>query len=71
MKKQPFLEELDICHCSDLRTDFFKYIGKCCPLLKSMKFSPCIEAAGDNKCDDVAFVIAELMYKLRHLTIHQ
>ncbi|XP_058761254.1 putative F-box/LRR-repeat protein 23 [Vicia villosa] len=69
VKKQPFLEELDICHCSDLRTDFFKYIGKCCPLLKSMRFSPCIEAAGDYKCDDVAFVIAESMYKLRHLTI--
>jgi hypothetical protein len=64
VKKQPSLEELDIAYCGDsIKTEFFEYIGQCCPLLKSLKFSPCFEEK--NKCDD----IAKNMSKLRHLTI--
>ncbi|XP_058768659.1 putative F-box/LRR-repeat protein 23 [Vicia villosa] len=68
-KRQPFLEELDICHCSFLSKDLFEHIGRCCPLLKSLKYSPPNEVAGDNKCDDVAFAIANTMSNLRHLTV--
>ncbi|GAU41420.1 hypothetical protein TSUD_245050 [Trifolium subterraneum] len=67
VKKQPFLEELDIADCGFIGTEFFEYIGQCCPLLKSLKFRPSFEER--DKCDDIAFVIARTMSKLHHLTI--
>jgi F-box/leucine-rich repeat protein 2/20 len=67
VKKQPFLEELEIAYCGFVGIEFFEYIGQCCPLLKSLKFSPCFEE--DNKCDDIAFAIAKTMSMLRHLAI--
>lgn len=67
MKKQPFLEEIDIAHCFDIGTGFFEYIGQCCPALKVLKLSFCIKRG--NKCDDVAFAIAKTMPELRHLKI--
>lgn len=68
-KRLPFLEELNICHCSHLSKYLFEYIGRCRPLLKSLKYSPRIEVVVDNECDDVAFAIANTMSKLRHFTI--
>ncbi|XP_045831083.1 F-box protein SKIP19-like [Trifolium pratense] len=67
VKKQPFLEELEIAYCDFTGTEFFEYIGRCCPLLKSLKFSRCFEES--DKCDDIAFAIAKTMSTLRHLTI--
>ncbi|XP_058768657.1 F-box protein SKIP19-like [Vicia villosa] len=67
VKKQPFLEELDIYHCYDLGRSFFEYIGQCCPHMKSLKFFPCEK--GDDKCDNVAFAIGKTMTELCHLMI--
>jgi F-box/leucine-rich repeat protein 2/20 len=67
VKKQPFLEELDIIDCGFIGTEFFEYIGQCCLLLKSLKFITDIKE--DNKCDDIAFAIAKTMPRLRHLAI--
>ncbi|CAL5189553.1 unnamed protein product [Lathyrus oleraceus] len=68
VKKQPLLEELVIHHCYDLGRFFFEYIGVCCPLIKSLKFFPCL-IKECNKCDNIAFVIGRTMSELRHLTI--
>ncbi|GAU41418.1 hypothetical protein TSUD_245030 [Trifolium subterraneum] len=64
VKKQPFLEELDIADCGFIG---IQHIGQCCPLLKSLKFSPCCEES--DKSDDIAFAIAKTMPTLSHLTI--
>lgn len=67
MKQQPFLEELDIYHCFYIETRFFHYIGKCCPLSKSLKFIPSLEQ--EDKNDNVAFATAKTMLGLRQLMI--
>jgi F-box/leucine-rich repeat protein 2/20 len=68
VKKQPFLEELDITDCCFIGTDFFEYVGTCCPLFKSLKFWDG-GSQQDNKSDDIAFAIAKTMPRLRHLAI--
>ena len=67
VNKMPFLEELDISHCVHIQVGFFDYIGQTCPLLKSLKFTPCFEA--EDKDDNAAFAIAKTMRELRHLSI--
>jgi len=62
----PLLEELDISHCGFIESGFFDYISQSCPLLKSLKFSPCFKAK--DKDDNDAFAIAKTMRELRHLT---
>jgi len=67
VKKQSFLEELDIYHCFYIEMRFFHCIGKCCPLLKSLKFIPSFEQ--EDKDDNVVFAIAKTMPGLCQLMI--
>ncbi|CAL5189555.1 unnamed protein product [Lathyrus oleraceus] len=69
VNKQPFLEELEFWHCFELREDSFGHIGGSCQFLKSLKFSPCVEAVSHNNCDDAAVTLGKTMSNLRHLTI--
>lgn len=67
LKKLPLLEELDISD-SNITLKSLEVIGKCCPLLKSLKFRKLFR--GEKECDDEAFAIAKTMPKLRHLEIN-
>ncbi|CAJ2640785.1 unnamed protein product [Trifolium pratense] len=64
--KFPLLEELDISF-SNLSEDSLEVIGRCCPHLKSLKFSRMFYTY--IKGDDDAFAIAKTMPKLRHLSM--
>lgn len=66
--KFPLLEELHISFCDNISKDSLEVIGRCCPLLKSLKFLKM--HCGGLKCDKEAFAIAKTMPKLRHLDIY-
>jgi len=70
VKNFPHLEEIDISGGLYLNAVTIETIGRCCPLLKSLKYRRSYEIymPGDS-CDDDAFAIAETMPGLRHLKI--
>ncbi|KAK7247352.1 hypothetical protein RIF29_42233 [Crotalaria pallida] len=66
-KKLPCLEELDIT-LGQLSKNSLEAIGRCCPLLKSLKFN--MQSYTDYEGDDgEAFAIAKTMPNLRHLQL--
>ncbi|KAE9602871.1 hypothetical protein Lal_00049903 [Lupinus albus] len=67
-KKLPLLEELDIT-ISNLSKDALEAIGRCCPLLKSLKFNMQAYKYQHIECDEEAFAIAKTMPELRHLQL--
>ncbi|KAJ1387089.1 Leucine-rich repeat [Sesbania bispinosa] len=68
-KKLPLLEELDISFCF-LCKDSLEVIGRCCPLLKVLKFNQkrVLTPSGNGRDDD-AVAIAKTMPQLRQLYI--
>jgi F-box/leucine-rich repeat protein 2/20 len=64
--KFPLLEELDISF-SNLSENSLEVIGRCCPLLKSLKFSRTFYTYIEG--DEDAFAIAKTMPELRHLSM--
>ncbi|XP_057431826.1 putative F-box/LRR-repeat protein 23 [Lotus japonicus] len=72
VKRLPLLEELDISFTIQPKY-FLEAIGRCCPLLKSLKMNTSLVVIPRyvhvNCSDDKAFVIAETMPELRHLQI--
>ncbi|XP_057445054.1 putative F-box/LRR-repeat protein 23 [Lotus japonicus] len=68
VKKFPLLEELDISLSYEKITKAsLEAIGRCCPLLKVLKFNKNYGAGA--KDDDEAFTIAKTMSQLYHLEI--
>jgi len=66
--KLPLLEELAISHCS-LSKGALKAVGRCCPLLKSLKFNHKGYRTPHIECDEEALAIAENMPGLHRLQI--
>ncbi|KAB1222723.1 F-box protein SKIP19 [Morella rubra] len=66
--KLPLLEELDISYCS-LSKESLEAVGRCCPLLKSLKFNNHGYRRPRIECDEDALAIAESMPELRHLQL--
>lgn len=67
IEKLPLLEDLEI-SSGNLSKDSIEVIGRCCPLLKSLKYSRAFRSY--VKCDDdEAFAIAKTMPGLCHLNI--
>ncbi|WVY93976.1 hypothetical protein V8G54_033064 [Vigna mungo] len=67
-KKLPQLEELDI-SISNLTKDSLEVIGRCCPLLKSLKFNMESYGRAHIEGNEEAFAIAETMPGLHHLQL--
>ncbi|BAT87323.1 F-box protein [Vigna angularis] len=67
-KKLPQLEELDI-SISNLTKDSLEVIGRCCPLLKSLKFNMESYGRAHIECNEEAFAIAGTMPGLHHLQL--
>jgi F-box/leucine-rich repeat protein 2/20 len=68
----PLLEELDISYNKKLSKDSIDVVGRCCPLLKSLKYAKCYYHYDDDEYidrNDEAFAIAETMPGLHHLSI--
>ena len=66
--KLPLLEQLEIFLCCfDSRT--LGTVGRCCPLLKSLKLNQQFCTGKGMECDREALAIAKTMPKLRHLQI--
>lgn len=65
-KKLPLLEELHDIPFGKLTQDSLKAIGRCCPHLKTLKFSM---SQYDMFLDGDVFAIVETMPKLRYLQI--
>ena len=66
----PLLEELDITLCP-LSKESLEAVGRCCPLLKSIKWNQQWYAAyglSQIKCNEEAFAIAKNMPELCHLS---
>lgn len=69
VSKLPLLEHLEIFLCSfDVET--LKTVGRCCPLLKSLKLNKPFYRGLWMGRDGEAFAIAETMPKLHHLQIY-
>jgi len=66
--KLSLLEELAISHCS-LSKEALKAVGRCCPLLKSLKFNNEGYRTPHIECDEEALAIAKNMPGLRHLQL--
>jgi hypothetical protein len=66
--KLPLLEELAISHCS-LSKEALKAVGRCCPLLKSLKFNSEVYRIPHIECDEEALAIAKNMPGLRRLQL--
>ncbi|KAL9321011.1 hypothetical protein ACSQ67_012850 [Phaseolus vulgaris] len=67
-KKLSQLEELDM-STSNFTKDSLEAIGRCCPLLKSLKFNMQCYGRSYVECDEEAFAIAKTMPGLRHLQL--
>ncbi|OIV89186.1 hypothetical protein TanjilG_25392 [Lupinus angustifolius] len=67
-EKLPLLEELDIT-IGNLSKDALEAIGRCCPLLKSLKFNMQAYKDPHIECDEEAVAIAKTMPELRHLQL--
>ncbi|KAB1222725.1 F-box protein SKIP19 [Morella rubra] len=67
-EKLPLLEELDISYCS-LSKEPLEVVGRCCPLLKSLKYNNQGYRRPRIECDEDALAIAESMPELRHLQL--
>lgn len=65
VKKLPLLEELDISF-TNLSEDALEAIGRCCPLLKTLKYNTPVDT---YVYDQEAFAIAKTMPELRYLEI--
>ncbi|KAG2684675.1 hypothetical protein I3760_10G085900 [Carya illinoinensis] len=66
--KLPLLEDLAISYCP-LSEELLEAVGRCCPLLKSLKFNNLGYRSPPIECDDEAIAIAENMTELRHLQL--
>ncbi|XP_022762654.1 F-box protein SKIP19-like [Durio zibethinus] len=66
--KLPFLEELEISHCS-ISKDALETVGRCCPLLKSFKFNIQGCRRFRVESDDDALAIAQTMPNLHNLQL--
>ncbi|WJX38219.1 hypothetical protein P8452_25907 [Trifolium repens] len=75
VRRLPLIEELDISYNEQLSKDSIDVVGRCCPLLKSLKYGKIVDPYYidyDDEyidCNDEAFAIAETMPGLHHLTI--
>lgn len=67
VQKLPFLKELDISNNNQLSKESIEIVGRCCPLLKSLKYGRLAE--GSDRINDEAFAIAKTMPRLQHLKI--
>ncbi|XP_058783580.1 putative F-box/LRR-repeat protein 23 [Vicia villosa] len=67
-EKLPYLESLDISFNIRLSKKSFEVVGRCCPLLKTLKCSMTKTILSDVDYDD-SFAIAKTMPGLRHLKI--
>ncbi|KAB1222722.1 F-box protein SKIP19 [Morella rubra] len=67
-EKLPLLEELDFSYCS-LSKESLEAVGRCCPLLKSLKFNNQGYRRPRMECDEDALAIAGSMPELRHLQL--
>ncbi|XVF00507.1 hypothetical protein REPUB_Repub04eG0007100 [Reevesia pubescens] len=64
----PFLEELEISYCS-ISKEALENNGRCCPLLKSLKFNMQGCRRFHLESDDEALAIAQTLPELRHLQL--
>ncbi|XP_041023868.1 F-box protein SKIP19-like [Juglans microcarpa x Juglans regia] len=69
--KLPLLEELNISYCSywSLTKEPLEVVGRCCPLLKSLKLNSKGHRRPYIECDEEALAIAENMPELRQLQL--
>jgi F-box/leucine-rich repeat protein 2/20 len=70
----PLLEELEISNNKQLSKDSIDVVGRCCPLLKSLKYGKILDPYYIDYYayihrNEEAFAIAETMPGLHHLTI--
>ena len=66
--KFPLLEELELSLCS-LSKESLEVVGRCCPLLKSLKLNQQGFRRPHIECDEEVLAIAENMPGLRHLQL--
>ncbi|KEH34613.1 putative F-box/LRR-repeat protein 23 [Medicago truncatula] len=67
VKKLSQLEEIELSHNLQLSNDSLEVVGRCCPLLKSLKYSLLpSDYIGQDVC---SFAIAKTMPRLLHLKI--
>ncbi|XP_041027034.1 putative F-box/LRR-repeat protein 23 [Juglans microcarpa x Juglans regia] len=66
--KLPLLEDLEILY-GLLSKEPLEAVGRCCPLLKSLKFNSQGYRRPRIECDEEAIAIAENMTELRHLQL--
>ncbi|KAG2684676.1 hypothetical protein I3843_10G084100 [Carya illinoinensis] len=66
--KLPLLEDLEISY-GPLSKEPLEAVGRCCPLLKSLKFNSQGYRRPRIECDEEAIAIAENMTELRHLQL--
>ncbi|OMO75017.1 Leucine-rich repeat, cysteine-containing subtype [Corchorus capsularis] len=66
--KLPFLEELELSYCS-ISKDALEAVGRCCPLLRSLKYNMQGCRRYHSGSDDEAVAIAQTMPKLSHLQL--
>lgn len=66
--KLPLLEDLEISYVL-MSKEPLEAVGRCCPLLKSLKFNSPGYRRHHVECDEEAIAIAENMPELRHLQI--
>ncbi|KAG2688855.1 hypothetical protein I3843_09G113300 [Carya illinoinensis] len=67
--KLPLLEELNISFCYPWTKEPLEVVGRCCPLLKSLKWNSNCYRRPYIECDEEALAIAENMPKLRQLQL--